>query len=215
MLRLYTKLFRLPSNGQTSEVRLDDEITISARSQMVTSVKASTPKNAKYVNFSPVHTFTSIQAAHTVLKIADSNDITLRLLNPTNEPVSLKQGTLVGMLEEITEDDIIDLQTDTQNEKKKSEKKTNANDKTFLDSLDVGDEATTTEQKQKLKNILKKYIHVFNRGPTDFGKAGHVKHKIEPIDGEKPKRCGARPLHPKQRAELKKYLKEVLDADII
>ena len=209
------RMFRLPSNGQTSEVRLDDEITIPARSQMVTFVKTSTPNNAKYVNFSPVHTYTPIQAAHTVLKIADSNDITLRLLNPTNEPVSLKQGTLVGMLEEITEDDIIDIQTDAQNEKKKSDKKTNANDQTFIDSLDVGDEATTTEQKQKLKNLMKKYINVFSRGPTDFGKAGHVKHKIELIDGEKPKRCGARPLHPKQRAELKKHLKEMLDADII
>ena len=35
------------------------------------------------------------------------------------------------------------------------------------------------------------------------------------IDGEKLKRCSARPLHPKQRAELKKHLKEMLDADNI
>ena len=161
-------MFRLHSNGQTSEVRLDDEITIPARSQMVTSVKTSTPNNAKYVNFSPVHTYTPIQAAHTVLKIADSSDITLRLLNSTNEPVSLKQGTLVGMLEEITEDDIMNIQTDARNGQKNSDKKTNASDQTFIDSLDVGDEATTIEQKQKLKNILKKYINVVSRGPIVF-----------------------------------------------
>ena len=119
------KMFRLLSNKQTSEVRLDDEITIPARSQMVISVKTSTPNSANYVNFSPVHTYTPIQAAHTVLKITDSNDITLRLLNPTNEPVSLKQGTLVGMLEEITEDDIIDIQIDTRSKKRNNNKRIN------------------------------------------------------------------------------------------
>ena len=96
------------------------------------------------------------------------------------------------MLEENTENDIIDIQTDTRNEKKKSNKRTKTNDHTFIDSLNVGNEATTTEQKQKLKNILEKCIKVFSRGPTDFGKEGHVKHKLELNDGEKQKRCSSK-----------------------
>ena len=61
----------------------------------------------------------------------------MRLLNLANEPVSLKWEMFIGLLEEVSKDNIIDIQANTQDEKKKSDKKTKAHNETFIDCLNV------------------------------------------------------------------------------
>ena len=111
---------------------------------------------------------------------------------------------------DIFKDDFVQEEKKTKIVKKDKVK----DDKTLIDSLDIGETHTPPEAKRKLKELFTKCADIFSKGPFDLGKYGKIQHKIE-IVGEKPKRSGARPLTPSLRREMKQHLQEILDADII
>ena len=62
--------------------------------------------------------------------------------------------------------------------------------------------------------MLAEYEDVFSQGDNDLGRCGLVSHSIE-IVGEKPKRCGVRPLNPAMREVLKTHIDELKNNDLI
>ena len=133
----------------------------------------------------------------------------------------LKCGAILGSLEDLEEDEIYvedDESFDTvpvkTTNKRLDSKDTYKSDNDLIDRLDIGDDKTSTEEKEKIKKLLYEYCDVFSKNKTDFGKTDIIQHSIELI-GDKPKRQGARPLRPDQRSELKQHIQELLDADVI
>ena len=135
--------------------------------------------------------------------VVSKGHITAQIINPTQEPVTLRKGTVVGQVEMMGNATISHIEI---HEPKPA--------KTWLKNLDIGDQKFSTGEKQRIKNLLMEYEDVFSQNENDLGSCGLVSHSIE-IIGEKPKRCGVRPLNPAMREVLKTQLDELQRNDLI
>ena len=135
--------------------------------------------------------------------VVSKGHITAQIINPTQEPVTLRKGTVVGQVEMMGNATISHIEI---HEPKPA--------KTWLENVDIGDQKFSTGEKQRIKNLLMEYEDVFSQNENDLGRCGLVSHSIE-IIGEKPKRCGIRPLNPAMREVLKTQLDELQRNDLI
>ena len=209
------KLIRIPKLDQGINVVLKDETRLPARSEMYVEGKVQENiEDGKLQYFHPITNDLPVLTAY-ALAIVRNNNINVRLLNTTNEDIIIKRGTVVGAINDLDEDNIFDDDFVQEEKKTKTNKKEKVkDDKTSIGSLDIGETDTPPEAKRKRKELLTKYADIFSKAPSDLGKHGKIQHKIE-IIGDKPKRCGVRPLTPPLRREMKQHLQEILDADII
>ena len=155
----------------------------------------------------------SLFAAYTVTKVNDNN-IPVKILNLTNTELTLNAGAVIGMINEIDDDDIFPTEKESSITGKQQEYDTSDDDESFIHKLDVGDDEIPNVEQTRLRKLLRKYIKTFSRSSVDLGKTNIVRHKIE-IVGDKSKRSPTRPLTPPQRKETKKHLQEMEDAGII
>ena len=65
--------------------------------------------------------------------------------------------------------------------------KTNVSESSYLiNNLDIGDNGTTQNEKERLKQLLYKCTNIFSKRLTDFGYSNIIEHNID-ITGEGPK----------------------------
>jgi hypothetical protein len=129
-------------------------------------------------------------------------EVTTQFVNPTSDTVIVKGGTIVGHIEPIR----------SAPECYRRYAKTSNID--WLQKVDVGKSGFTEGEQRSIYNLLLEYEDVFSKSEYDLGRTSLIEHSIE-IIGEKPRRCGPRPLNPTMRRELEKQMDDLLKNDLI
>ena len=80
--------------------------------------------------------------------------------------------------------------------------------------MSVDTDNLSSEQFQRVKQVLGNWSHIFSKGPTDLGKADIVKHGIKLSDNT-PFKEPYRKISPAMYEEVRQHLKEMLEADAI
>ncbi len=80
--------------------------------------------------------------------------------------------------------------------------------------MDRGEQEFDVTEDDRIKCLLRQYKDVFSRKEYDLGRTNLVPHTIE-IVGNKPRRCGVRPMNPNLREEVEKQIKELEKHDMI
>ena len=84
----------------------------------------------------------------------------------------------------------------------------------WMKTIDIGDQNFNAGEKKRIEDLLAEYNDVFSQGDNDLGRCGFISYLIE-IIGEKPKRCGVRPLNPAMREVLETHIDELKSNDLI
>ena len=71
----------------------------------------------------------------------------------------------------------------------------------WMKKIDIGGQNFNAGEKKRIEDLLAECKDVFSQEDNDLGRCGLISHSIE-IVGEKPKRCGVRPLNPAMRKVL-------------
>ena len=137
------------------------------------------------------------------IDIFNEGSITAQLINPTQEGIILRRGTVVGQVEMMEEAVVGNVEEE---ESPKS--------RAWMEKVEIGDKNFSTGEKKRIEDLLAEYKDVFSQEDNDLGRCGLVSHSIE-IIGEKPKRCGVRPLNPAMREVLKTHIDELKSNDLI
>ena len=87
-------------------------------------------------------------------------------------------------------------------------------DNSFLDLFDLSNPVLQTEQQEALKQLLKRWSHLFSPSDIEIGGTTSVKHRIHLMD-EKPFKQAHRHIPPSMFAEVKQHLKQLIQAEII
>ena len=137
----------------------------------------------------------------------------MQFTNTSTEAITLQADTIVetvekgkeqqGTIWETDEFSTCHIHTAEQNETKN-----------WMDLLEIGHTETPVEEKNRIIDLIKKYKTCFSQNENDVGRTGIIQHKIE-LTGNKPKRCGVRPLNPAMREVLKKELEGLKEKDFI
>lgn len=84
----------------------------------------------------------------------------------------------------------------------------------FLASLTFADDELTTEQRTQAEELLLRYRDVFSTGDFDIGHTKVIKHRID-LTNEVPFKQRHRRIPPSMYEEVKAYLQQLLDQNII
>ena len=194
------------------EVALIESITIPARTIMRVQCKANDSiGDGEQVIFEPNRNMDVLVAAG--VDIIHDQKLTVQFTNTSTEAITLQADTIVGTVEkgeeqqgaiwETDEFSTCHIHTAEQNETKN-----------WMDLLEIGHNETSVEEKNRIIDLIKKYETCFSQNENDVGRTGIIQHKIE-LTGNKPKRCGVRPLNPAMREVLKKELEGLKEKDFI
>jgi dUTPase len=134
-----------------------------------------------------------------------NGEITTQLINPTSDTVEVKGGTIIGTIDTVSN-------RPEENSGRHQERTSASSD--WLKKVDVGKAGFSQQEQKAIYDLLKEFEGVFSKGEYDLGRTSIIQHSIE-IIGEKPKRCGSRPLNPTMRKELETQLQEMLKNDLI
>jgi len=135
-----------------------------------------------------------------------SEKISVRVMNPTNQPVHLCRGTEVTDLEEVQL--LENCQRVMQKEKTEEDVA-----KIIEDLMEKVDKGVPEENREELKNVLRRYNKVFSKGERDFGWTHLVTHTIDTA-GARPFRQPMRypPIHLKA---IDQHLSDMLEQGVI
>jgi hypothetical protein len=140
-----------------------------------------------------------------VVDVIKQGEITTQIVNPTCSSADIKRGTVVGYIEPITgkpREQASAIQT-------KSPKSMD-----WLKKVNIGTEGFSITEQKAIQDLVLEFEDVFSHGEYDLGRTNIIEHTIE-IIGDKPKRCGPRPLNPAMRQELEKQMNDMLKNDLI
>jgi len=146
------------------------------------------------------------------LSIAGSIDttknkaITTQLINPTCNTVEVKGGTIIGTIDTVRD------QIEEEASERRKERTSASMD--WIKKVNVGKTGFSHDEQRATYDLLQEFEGVFSKGEYDLGRTSIIQHAIE-ILGDKPRRCGPRPLNPPMRKELEKQLTEMLKNDLI
>jgi hypothetical protein len=132
-------------------------------------------------------------------------EIMTQVINPTSDTVEVKGGTIIGTIDNVSNQTKIDSGRHTEKSSVPSD---------WLKKVDVGKTGFSQQEQKANYDLLKEFEGVFSKGEYDLGRTSIIQHSIE-IIGEKPKRCGSRPLNPTMRKELETQLQKMLKNDLI
>ena len=194
------------------EVTLIDTITIPARTVMRIPCKASERVNeGEQVVFEPNKQVDMLIAAG--VDIIKDQKLTVQFTNTSMEAVTLQAETIVGTIEQGEERDGAIWEADEFSSCHIHI--ANKNEQTnWLEQIEIGNTDTPVEEKNRIIELIKKYDTCFSKEENDMGRTDIIQHKIE-LTGDKPKRCGVRPLNPAMREVLKKELDGLIEKDFI
>ena len=134
-------------------------------------------------------------------------NVPVRLMNPTNNPVVIRKGTVIGMFEPV--DDLMEDYRQ-QNEGRNS-KELPAQLQLLLDKSSKYLDKT---QKYKLKEMLINYQDVFALNDEDMGFTDTIKHRID-TNGSRPIKQRMRRLPHQMAEEADKQVDDMLKRGVI
>lgn len=162
-----------------------------------------------------------ISVARTLTKVKNGFAV-IRLMNPTNGPVTLQPGMQIGQFSPVSKEDIvtdcapvestpvcrIDIdQTHVPINSIKSEHQLQL-------PFDLSGEHLSPLEKSQLKGLLLKYLDIFSKSPTDFGQTDIVRHKIN-TNAASPVRKRAYRTSPQMQEVIESQVNEMLDKGLI
>jgi hypothetical protein len=203
-------LISRPNSGRTIAVVVKEDQTIEAKSQArIQCTLQEELDDGTLVYFEPHEEYlnTVPVAIAGVVDLTNQGEITTQIANPTCSSVDVKSGTVVGHVEPISS-----KQQDNTSYSKFNPKSPRSTD--WLKKVDIGQEGFSHTEQRAITDLLLEFEDVFSHGEYDLGRTNIIEHAIE-IVGEKPKRCGPRPLNPAMRQELEKQMNDLLKNDLI
>ena len=198
------------SYNSTTGVFVNKTLTIAPRTILRTLCNVDENINeGQQLTFEPNRQIDVLIAAS--VDIVRDRQIMVEFTNASDNTMIIKEDTLVGVADKSEEHEGYIAETEefaccaieTTDEKKE-----------WFDKIEIGDNKTPTNEKEKLLAIILKYTKCFSTHDGDIGRTNIIQHKIE-IEGEKPRRCAVRPLNPAMRDVLKRELNELLKNDLI
>ena len=200
------ELFQGKSGYRSVSVVLAQDIVVAARTERRVQCKVTEDiEDGNIVYFEPKQEILQTKPIYVAgaIDIINKGSITAQLINPTQEGITLRRGTVVGQVEMMEAAVVGNIEAE---EPPKS--------RAWMEKVDIGDKNFSTGEKKRIEDLLAEYKDVFSQGENDLGRCGLVSHSIE-IIGEKPKRCGVRPLNPAMREVLKTHIDELKSNDLI
>ncbi|KAJ8333945.1 hypothetical protein SKAU_G00412640 [Synaphobranchus kaupii] len=91
------------------------------------------------------------------------------LLNPTDQDLNLRQGSHLGMFHHVRDEDRIDRSTGPP---------VDCNATTFLPDVSQAGSPLSSEQRERLADLLGKHQGIFRPGQGNIGQSGLIKHRI-------------------------------------
>ena len=200
------ELFQGKGGYRSVSVVLAQDIVVAARTERRVQCKVTEDiEDGNMVYFEPKQEILHTKPIYVAgaIDIVNKGFITAQLINPTPEGITLRRGTVVGKVELMDEAVISNIEVE---EPIKSRE--------WVEKIDIGDQNVNAREKKRIEDLLVEYKDVFSQGDNDLGRCGLISHSIE-IVGEKPKRCGVRPLNPAMREVLKTHIDELKSNDLI
>ena len=166
-----------------------------------------------------------------VLTKANTGQVLVRVVNPTDQQVVVPQGARIGEFELLppdikvigltqgTSDNCKTHATTTPDPRVNTEVKkplATADELSMLDQLlDLSKGTLNSEQQAQLRTLLHKYRDVFALGDHELGCAVAVKHKVNLLPGTTPISLRAYRTNPHQKAIIEQQVQQMLKAGII
>ncbi len=145
-----------------------------------------------------------IQVSRTVLPDEDE-DVPVRVLNVTQQPVSLKSGTVIANLESVDICDDSNASTVVQDVK---------GEPLLEEMVSRVDSSVCLEDRQKLMDLLTEFSPVFSRGENDLGRTDIVTHVIDTGDS-RPVRQALRRHPPAHQEAIRQHVTSMLEQGVI
>ena len=149
--------------------------------------------------------------ARSLVTISDSSQtVVVRVVNPSDQPISLHHGSKVAILQEVSDSDIqvaataIGLPASETSEAKRH----------MLWELSQKSDGLTDPEKQCLFELLLAHEDIFATDSTDLGRTGIVKHKVD-TGLSAPAHQPPRRLPPQYREKAHDLINDMLQRNII
>ena len=150
-----------------------------------------------------------------VLASSDHLKVPIRVVNTSDDPVTVYRNSNVGTFEGVDESLLSDNVSSAQHVKfsAASVSKKERNTK-LLKELDIETSSLSGEQEHAMNSLILEFQDIFSKGPDDMGCTSKIQHRIDTGDAT-PIRQGVRriPLH-KQHL-VKEHVEKMLDQNVI
>ena len=193
-LDLATNIMHLPNTPkictlQTSAglARNLATVTIPPQHECNIGIQISKRNSGDIVLLEPVNDIQglNLMTAKCLVKINNKKSV-IRVLNPTNKPVTLPASKVLATVADIHEESIQELNDEPSKETNVNTIKTGSDKhKTHID-FDLQNADLTAEQKHKLTNFLNSNRDVFATSLSELGHSNVYKHKIETFEDARP-----------------------------
>ena len=137
--------------------------------------------------------------------------LVVRCLNPSEQPIELKSGTVIGTYTSVEEQEVED-RPPTTNECSTSHE-IPGHVKELFDSARRN--CKSTSQEEQLASLLRKYRDVFSSGEEDVGLTSLVQHSIPIAPDTRPIRQPPHRLGPEKEAEAERQVQDLLEKGLI
>jgi len=149
-----------------------------------------------------------ICGATQLVSLSEDNTFPVRVLNPTNKPVTIYRCSTMGMftpsngsMSAITTPDV-----------QSSSTKSSTPSQTV--PLDLSDTTLTEPQQAQLKSLIAEYRDIFALSPEELGRTGLVRHRIDTGDHQ-PIRQRPYRVSETQRGIIEEHVTDMLNRGII
>ena len=137
----------------------------------------------------------------------------VRCLNPTDQPVELKNGTTIGTYTGVEDEEVDDRPSLDAPESQSDMYEVPAHLQELFAAAQPNCE--TADQEEQLAQLLRRYADVFSTGEGDVGLTKLVEHSIPTAPGTRPIRQPPHRLGPEKEAEAEKQVQELLQKGMI
>ena len=201
-------------------VQILSPVTLPASSETNIAVKLVSPIHGYFPNdyvglFEPdygSHNFTIAMAR--TLSPAYDGQITVRIMNPTNDDINLYPGTRIGHFHSVSDDGHGEYTLCDSPPSSPQVAAGHSAQKSPLPPVDLSEADISPAQLHQLENLLRRYANVFSTSPNDYGRTEMIRHRIRTGDVS-PLRQRAYRSSPVMKTEIHKQIQTLLDNDII
>lgn len=184
------------------EIMLNAKIQSKTRGAMCLHIEGIFSPSPKYASKG------NLLLARSVVRTKE-NIVPVRIINVSNELVTLYRNTTLGTVTAFDDGDVIGLPD--QNNVNKRETKASCHvgpvSREILKEISADTDNCTREEKQQFEQLILEYQEVFSKGPSDLGHTSMVSHRIN--TGNAPRR-----LSPIQMNVVQDHLQEMSITDL-
>ena len=201
-----------------SEVKVSETHVIDAQSEVIIPVSLATFSSQPVIGLLDATSKLSdryhLLGASSLSRSSEDGFVSFRLLNPSDEPVLLHKGTVVGQFEEMHPDDVVvSLESKpfiASIDAIKCQEK-----KDLLSSFDcLPSPALTFSENSQLNGLLEAYGDIFASSSLDLGHTSIIQHEID-TGNSKPIKQAPYRVSQNQRDEIESHISKMLEQNII